>query len=113
MVTAQTDTACTVERSPDALTLHLDTLVLNIQLASLTLEVTNRHLRQATDVSDPGNRTTVLPLGVTDLTDGRLIYRCTRRERDGRSGSRRDGGCRTPAPEAWSPARPGTAPSCP
>lgn len=74
VVTAPTDTPCTVEQSPDALALHLDALRLTVQLSPLRMELTDCHLRQATDVSDPSDRTTVLPLGVTELTDGRQVH---------------------------------------
>ncbi|WP_155059227.1 TIM-barrel domain-containing protein [Streptomyces blattellae] len=77
VVTPLRDTDCTVERSPNRLTLHLDALRADIQLAPFVMEVTDRHnrtLRQATDISDPSDRTTVLPFGVTELTDGRLAH---------------------------------------
>lgn len=74
VVNAPTDTDCTIERSPAGFTLHLDSLSLKVRLSPLVLELTVPHLRQATDVSDPSDRTTVLPLGVTELTDGRLVH---------------------------------------
>jgi alpha-D-xyloside xylohydrolase len=77
LVTAPTDTTCTPEQSPDTLTLHLDTLRVDIQLSPFALQLVSKQgtvLCQATDVSDPSDRTTVLPLGVTALTDGRLAH---------------------------------------
>ncbi|WP_405475944.1 alpha-xylosidase [Streptomyces canus] len=74
VVTAPTDTRCTVGQSPDAFTLHLESLCLEARLTPFAMELTDRHLRQATDVSDPSGRRTVLPLGVTELADGRLAY---------------------------------------
>lgn len=74
VVTPPEGTRCLIEQSPDTLTLHLDTLRLDIRLSPPVLELTDPHLRQATDVSDPGDRTTVLPLGVTELADGRLAH---------------------------------------
>ncbi|GLP64560.1 hypothetical protein TUSST3_11800 [Streptomyces sp. TUS-ST3] len=74
VVTPPEATRCLIEQSPDTLTLHLDTLRLDVRLSLPVLELTDPHLRQATDVSDPGDRTTVLPLGVTELADGRLAH---------------------------------------
>ncbi|MFF0013679.1 alpha-xylosidase [Streptomyces sp. NPDC005374] len=74
VVTAPTHATCAVERSPDTLTLHLGSLALHVHLSPLVLELTTCHTRQATDVSDPGGRTTVLPLGVSELADGQLAY---------------------------------------
>ena len=74
VVTAPTDTRCTVEQSPDTLTLRLESLCLAVHLSPLTMELTDCHLLQATGVSDPSDRTTVLPLGVTALADGRLAH---------------------------------------
>lgn len=74
VVTAPTGTRCTVERTPDTLTLHCGSLRLDVRPAPLTLELTNCHLRQASEVSDPSDRTTVLPLGLTALADGRPAY---------------------------------------
>lgn len=74
MVTAPTAATCAVERSPDTLTLHLGTLALEVHLSPLVLELPTCHARQATDVSDPSGRTTVLPLGVSELADGQLAY---------------------------------------
>ncbi|WP_327312838.1 hypothetical protein [Streptomyces sp. NBC_01235] len=78
VVTAATDTGCTVERSPNTLTPHLDALRADIHLSPFAMELTDHQgltLRQATDVSDPSDRTTVLPFGVTELRDGRLAHR--------------------------------------
>ncbi len=77
VVTAPTGAECAVERSPDTLTLHLDALTLEVRLDPLTMKLTDRHgrsLRQATDVRDPNGLLTVLPLGVTELGDGRLAH---------------------------------------
>ncbi|MEV5437038.1 TIM-barrel domain-containing protein [Streptomyces sp. NPDC052682] len=68
---------CAVEQSSGTVTLRLATLRVEVRLSPLTLALTDRHCRtlhQATDVSDPADRPTVLPLGVTDLTDGRLAH---------------------------------------
>ncbi|MDO0930994.1 alpha-xylosidase [Streptomyces sp. DG2A-72] len=76
VVTARTDTQCTVERSPNTLTLRLDALRADLRLSPFAMELTGRHrtLRQSTDVSDPSERTTVLPFGVTELRDGRFAH---------------------------------------
>ncbi len=77
LVTAPPDSRCTAEPSPHTLTLKLDTLRVEVRLSPFTMELTDRHgrtLRQATDAGDPDGRPTVLPLGVTELTDGRLAH---------------------------------------
>lgn len=77
VVTTPTGAGCTTEQSPDTLTLHLDALTLEVRLAPLAMKLTDRHgrsLSQATDVRDPNGLLTVLPLGVTELDDGRLAH---------------------------------------
>lgn len=77
VVTAPAGAGCTAEQSPDTLTLYLDALRLEVRLAPLAMELTDRHGRslcQATDVRDPNGLLTVLPLGVTELDDGRLAH---------------------------------------
>ncbi|MGQ4386075.1 TIM-barrel domain-containing protein [Streptomyces sp. SAS_270] len=77
VVTAPTDAGCTTTHSPDAVVLRLDALRLSVRLAPFTMELTDRHgrvLRQATDARDPDDALTVLPLGVTELADGRLVH---------------------------------------
>jgi len=77
VVTPPTGTGCTTEQSPDTLTLDLDALRITVHLSPFAMELTDRNgrtLRQAADVRDLGDRLTVLPLGVTELTDGRLAH---------------------------------------
>jgi alpha-D-xyloside xylohydrolase len=77
VVTPPQGGTCTAEQSPDSVTLHLDALRVDVRLAPFAMSVTDRHgrvLRQATDVRGPSGDLTVLPLGVTELADGRLAH---------------------------------------
>ena len=77
LVTAPHDGRCIIEQPPNAVTLRLGALSVGVRLSPFSMELTDRHgrsLRQVTDVRDPNGRLTVLPLGVTELTDGSLAH---------------------------------------
>ncbi|MBC2900628.1 alpha-xylosidase [Streptomyces cupreus] len=77
VVDAPAGERCHTERAPNAVALQLDALRVEVRLAPFSMQLTDCQghvLRQATDVRGPSGDLTVLPLGVTELADGRLAH---------------------------------------